>query len=342
MMYDKRKLSLLVLGVSMLTGAQEASAWRNWTVDSLVEYCGERGMKAGYETTDAGCDTCHASRESERKDGGEYEAGNYDYFCATPAVTPPPETTEPTCTDADGDGFFAEGGDCGTQADFDDSNKSAYPGAPEDCTDGIDNDGNGLIDGADSNAVDCAAACTDMDMDGYATEGGSCGAVDCDDNNDAINPGAAEICSDAIDNNCDGRTDTADSNAIDCPLDCTDSDGDGYSTGGSGCGPVDCDDNNAAVNPAALEICDDGVDNNCNSRVDSADSVCQSNEDGEDGCHVKKPWWRPRHKHGHHQDECQDSDVSNDDPEMEHSDDHTSRPESPFNLGNWIMFNNWH
>lgn len=69
-----------------------------------------------------------------------------------------------------------------------------------------------------------------------------------------------------------------------------DADGDGYSSGNiivqclrpanykvaseltstSG----DCDDSNAAVHPGAIEICNDGIDNNCNGLIDSADLVC--------------------------------------------------------------------
>lgn len=48
--------------------------------------------------------------------------------------------------------------------------------------------------------------CTDSDNDGYAVEGEACGVADCDDNDPAINPGAAEIC-DGLDNDCDGQID---------------------------------------------------------------------------------------------------------------------------------------
>ena len=41
--------------------------------------------------------------------------------------------------------------------------------------------------------------CVDADNDGWSVD---CG--DCDDSDEAINPGAVEICSDEIDNNCDG------------------------------------------------------------------------------------------------------------------------------------------
>jgi len=47
-----------------------------------------------------------------------------------------------------------------------------------------------------------------------------------------------------------------------------DVDGDGYDV------PQDCDDNDAAVNPGAVEICDDGVDNDCDGLADEVDPDC--------------------------------------------------------------------
>jgi hypothetical protein len=66
---------------------------------------------------------------------------------------------------------------------------------------------------------------------------------------------------------------------LDCPLvydyrfgdmaspRCTDTDGDGFSPEGSICGPVDCDDTNAAVHPGAPELCNN-LDDDCNGTVD--------------------------------------------------------------------------
>ncbi len=102
---------------------------------------------------------------------------------------------------------------------------------------------------------------------------------DCNDNNAAIKPTATEVC-DGIDNNCNGQTDEGFG-----PITTwyKDSDNDSYSNGATqvACSrPVgyktpaeltattgDCNDNSAAVNSAAPEICD-GIDNNCNSQTD--------------------------------------------------------------------------
>jgi len=91
----------------------------------------------------------------------------------------------------------------------------------------------------------CAGTgCTDNDGDGFAIEGDTCGTVDCDDNNAAIHPGAAEVCDDIVDNDCDHN--------------------------------ADCDDNECARSSLCLpgaepEICDDGIDNDGDHKVDCAD-----------------------------------------------------------------------
>ena len=47
-----------------------------------------------------------------------------------------------------------------------------------------------------------------------------------------------------------------------------DADGDGHDV------PHDCDDSNAQIHPAAIEVCD-GVDNNCDGRIDDADPTTE-------------------------------------------------------------------
>ncbi|MDJ0701570.1 MAG: PKD domain-containing protein, partial [Woeseiaceae bacterium] len=94
----------------------------------------------------------------------------------------------PVCTlDGDGDGFFLEGGACGP-IDCNDMDAGVNPGATEDCTDGIDNNCNGLVDVDDPVAVNCpvTSVCTDQDGDGFSVQGGVCGPVDCDDDNEQV------------------------------------------------------------------------------------------------------------------------------------------------------------
>ncbi|MGB3210242.1 MAG: putative metal-binding motif-containing protein [Desulforhopalus sp.] len=52
---------------------------------------------------------------------------------------------------------------------------------------------------------------------------------------------------------------------------CTDNDNDSYSLEGGDCGPVDCNDSNAAIKPGATENCNDNIDNNCNGLIDFQD-----------------------------------------------------------------------
>lgn len=170
------------------------------------------------------------------------------------------DTVDPSIVDNDGDGFTPGNGDCN------DTNMAVRPGAVENCTDGIDNNCDGLVDSQDSSAVNCPSSCTDADGDTYATEGGVCGQVDCDDQNVAVNPAAVEVCGDAVDNECDGLIDEG------CDAACPDVDGDGFLD--AVCGGNDCDDTDAAVNPGAEEVCGNSVDNNCNGVSDETCSTC--------------------------------------------------------------------
>jgi len=114
----------------------------------------------------------------------------------------------------------------------------------------------------------------DKDGDGYEIPD------DCDDNDDLVNPDAVEVCDDGIDNECDGLVDCYDTD--DCLSGCaacTDVDVDGYYNEDGGCsGSDDCDDSNEFINPGATEICDDGIDNDCNGLIDSDDTYCKDND----------------------------------------------------------------
>ena len=119
-----------------------------------------------------------------------------------------------------------------------------------------------------------AALFYDVDGDGYIL------MYDCDDASAAVHPAATEVC-DGLDNDCDGTVDGA--TATDAVTYYRDFDGDGYGNASStsrGCSApsgyvldtTDCNDANAAINPAASEICN-SVDDNCDGVIDPATSA---------------------------------------------------------------------
>lgn len=96
----------------------------------------------------------------------------------------------------------------------------------------------------------------DLDGDGYSES-----QSDCNDNDASVFPGAVEICQDGIDQDCDGSD-------LICPVDPneSDDDDDGFSEAQG-----DCMDYDPAVFPGAEEICEDGIDQNC----DGIDAQCE-------------------------------------------------------------------
>ena len=122
------------------------------------------------------------------------------------------------------------------------------------------------------------AACTDADHDGYYSQGGACGALDCNDNNSAVHPGAAEACN-SIDDDCDGAID----NGLPFAYYYRDADADGYGTPDIA-GRVlaceqpegyvdnstgfDCNDNDSSVHPGAPDDNCNGVDEDCDGATD--------------------------------------------------------------------------
>jgi hypothetical protein len=156
--------------------------------------------------------------------------------------------------------------------------------------------------------------CTDGDNDSYSPDGKSCGAVDCDDTDSAINPGAAEVCDDGVDNDCNGLADGGDPACGSCTptpgeetqeLSCDDTldnDCDGladaadpdcatggvcsdYQDKGTCNGDPNCEwqgsPRNGSCTDATCTVtenpetsCADGVDNDCDGATDAADSDC--------------------------------------------------------------------
>lgn len=111
-----------------------------------------------------------------------------------------------TDTDDDGKKAFVDGGDCNDHV------AAIRPGAAENVDDGIDNDCDGLADENDQNEP--STKDVDADGDGQTIKDG-----DCDDTNNMIKKGMAEICGDGYDNDCDGvadRTEDGAGNATAC------------------------------------------------------------------------------------------------------------------------------
>jgi hypothetical protein len=173
-----------------------------------------------------------------------------------------------------GPGYAAEAGDC------DDAAATTFPGADELC-DEVDNDCDSEVDEgltstfyADVDADgwgDLTATVEACELPaGYAEQAGDCDLAD-----DTIYPGAPEAC-DGVDQDCDGVADNGVLNDF-----YADVDGDTYGDPGSvaaACSAPagyvsdaqDCDDGDAAVNPAAAELCN-GVDDDCDALLDDAD-----------------------------------------------------------------------
>ena len=141
--------------------------------------------------------------------------------------------------------------------DCDDTDPTKFPGAEW----YGDEDGDGFGD-----LTKVATSCEPED--GYVGN-----ADDCDDAAGAVNPDAQEDCSTEIDDNCDTELNTPD--ALNCTDFYADEDGDGFAGADSALclceasethvftEDADCDDADAAISPDAEEVCNDGVDNNC-------------------------------------------------------------------------------
>ena len=160
--------------------------------------------------------------------------------------------------DRDGQDSSTYGGfDCG------DDDASVSFGNPDSWYDGVDSDCGGEDD-------------FDRDADGYvrdedfglptlyAPSAGTLPAGDCADGDPFANPGVTDVWYDGVDSDCGGEDDY-------------DADSDGYVesvywrrgttyVAGSGRLPRgECDDDNALANPAEIEVCGDGFDNDCDS-----------------------------------------------------------------------------
>jgi hypothetical protein len=129
----RKTMMVVVLALALVPLMFSISEARRTYLDSVNSTCG----------TSYGCGACHIDPRGGgplTPEGQGFQASGYDacYFCSTS----PSCSISPTCTDSDGDGFFAEGGTCGT-ADCNDTNAGINPGACDILKNGIDEDCSG-------------------------------------------------------------------------------------------------------------------------------------------------------------------------------------------------------
>ena len=245
--------------------------------------CGNGSLDPGEECDDGNTqngDGCRADCTLETCGDGVLDPGEE----CDPAIPGAGDDCDDSCQlGTCGDGVLGPDEDCddGNTQSGDGCSSSCQVEEPEsDCSNGVDDDSDGLVDCADP---DCAGDhdCTpvpevcdnglDDDLDG---------AIDCADSDCASDPICApptEVCDNGLDDDFDGATDCADSDCVADPL-CApppevcdngaDDDFDGL---------IDCVDSDCAADPACApptEVCDNGLDDDLDGAADCADTEC--------------------------------------------------------------------
>jgi hypothetical protein len=171
----------------------------------------------------------------------------------TGTVASEPPLPPPECTDADRDTF---GAGCAAGPDCDDANPAIHPGVEDVC--------NGVDDDCDQQRDEDSILSTywpDADGDGY----GAASAVpvaacspppghaprgeDCDDGQRSVRPGATEVCTGGLDEDCNRLVDGADPACAVAPTRCRTQDDCGMNTNGQAC-PLD-----GSAAPVCRPIC---------------------------------------------------------------------------------------
>jgi hypothetical protein len=148
------------------------------------------------------------------------------------------------------------------------------PACYEDCSDGLDNDGDGNVDCLDPDCLwqpRCSEDCEDGQDNDFD------GLIDCLDPD--CGPECPEDCEDGQDNDFDGFVDCDDHDcAKGCPEDCTDGVDNNLNT------RIDCQDSDCWGHEACDEDCSDGVDNDEDTLTDCQDPECRLYEDCIEDC----------------------------------------------------------
>jgi uncharacterized protein (TIGR03382 family) len=259
------------------------------TMDTLVTAVGDTDCTDPFEGQVADALDCDDANALVRPGAPELAGDNLDQDC---------DDQEDCYVDADDDGArgveIDAGGsngdlDCDDSGegratdlvDCDDTDAARYPGAVEIPADGLDADCDDTelcyVDADDDGArTEDTAPTSPGDFDCLGPfEGEAADALDCDDTNSAVFPGADELCN-AQDDDCNGVLDDGAGPVVSWYAD-TDGDtyGDPLNEAQGACGPDDtwvtddgdCDDQDPNVNPDAIELCN-GLDDDCNAEID--------------------------------------------------------------------------
>ncbi|MEY3213748.1 MAG: hypothetical protein RIT28_4229 [Pseudomonadota bacterium] len=231
----------------------------------------------GYVDNDADCDDLDPLSGPGADERCDLEDNDCDGDIDEDAIDAPTWTG-----DKDGDGFgkSSSGQIIACEA------PEGYVGNADDCNDG------------DAGLNPEAVWYSDIDEDGYGGEytlvsclppsGYVDNALDCDDLAPEVNPDGVEVCDD-LDNDCDGLSDDEDDSVSGRLTWYEDGDGDGYGVGDgeTTCDPPeglvsaagDCDDADQDRSPGEIEVCGDGIDNDCDGDADGGCPVVLSGGD---------------------------------------------------------------
>jgi len=178
-------------------------------------------------------------------------------------------TTDGETDAGDGGGLCAADGDCDDGLFCNGAERCAPSDARADVRGCVLGPDPCLADQTCDEAADACQTLCDVsgDADGDGHDSIDCDGDDCDDADATRYPGNVELCDGAgHDEDCDPTTYGADADL------------DGHQSsaccnGADNCGS-DCDDSNVNVNPDASDVCNGGIDDDCDGLADLADGVC--------------------------------------------------------------------